>query len=130
MATATFDEIESTQTAVLTTSQLVLAAQQGDREAFGELFERYQRQVMAVALRRLGDFAEAQELCQDVFVQAILKITQLREPAAFGGWLRSITQRMAVNRLLRRGAVVPVEAETLDAVRFDEQTPDCEALSH
>jgi 4-aminobutyrate aminotransferase-like enzyme len=51
--------------------------------------------VMAIALRRLGDFGEAQELCQDVFIQAMKKIRQLREPEAFAGWLRSITGRYA-----------------------------------
>src|SRR5690349_20763952 len=81
---------------------LVEAAQAGDRQAFGTLFERFERHVMAIALRRLGDYGEAQELCQDVFIQAMKKVGQLREPEAFAGWLRSITNRMAINRLVRR----------------------------
>ena len=51
-----------------TVTQLVLAAQAGQRDAFGELFERFQRHVQAIALRRLGDWNEAQELCQEVFL--------------------------------------------------------------
>src|SRR5438270_13967924 len=82
--------------------RLVRAAQQGDRQAFGDLFERFERHVMAIALRRLGDYGEAQELCQDVFIQAMKKIRQLREPQAFAGWLRAIANRMAINRLVRR----------------------------
>src|ERR1700755_3509382 len=93
---------------------LVEAAQSGDRQAFGDLFERFERHVMAIALRRLGDFAEAQELCQDVFIQAMKKISQLREPEAFAGWLRSITNRMAINWLIRRPADHAIENETLD----------------
>ena len=81
--------------------ELVQAAQRGDRLAFGVLFTRFERHVMAIALRRLGDFGEAQELCQDVFIQAMKKIRQLREPEAFAGWLRSITNRMAINRIVR-----------------------------
>ena len=53
---------------------LVRAAQRGDREAFGQLAERYQQTVYAIALRRLGNHAEAQEVCQEVFVKAIQKI--------------------------------------------------------
>lgn len=117
MATAIFDDVETT------TVSLVRAAQAGDREAFGELFVRYERQVLAIGLRRLGAFAEAQELCQDVFVQAMLKIDQLRQPAAFGGWLRSIAQRMAINRLVRRDGHVTVEPETLEGTCLDERTP-------
>ena len=60
---------------------LVLAAQDGDREAFGQLAQRYERAVYATALRRLGNHAEAQEVCQEVLVRAMQKISQLREPA-------------------------------------------------
>ena len=73
------------------TGDLVRDAQAGNRDAFGELFERFQPTVMAIAMRRLRDHADAQELCQDVFVQAMLKIDQLRTPEAFIGWLRQIT---------------------------------------
>ncbi len=118
MATVTFNETDK-----IRVSELVLAAQDGDRAAFGELFERYERHVFAIALRRLGGYADAQELCQDVFVKALEKIGQLRQPECFGGWLRSITHRMAINRIVRRGPDLPVESETLDAACVENQTP-------
>ena len=105
------------------TGDLVRAAQAGDREAFGELFERFQPTVMAIAMRRLRDHADAQELCQDVFVQAMQKIDQLRTPEAFGGWLRQITVRMAINRAVRRAPAVAVEPEMLAATVISEGTP-------
>ena len=64
--------------------ELVQAVQAGDTDAFGELFERFERHVFAVALRRMGDYNEAQELVQDVFIQAFQKIEQLRQPECFG----------------------------------------------
>jgi len=103
--------------------ELVKAAQQGDREAFGQLFERFERHVLAIALRRLGDFAEAQELCQDVFIQAMTKIQQLRQPEAFAGWLRSITNRMAINRVVRQGHDQPLDVEVLEQNCAVDQTP-------
>ena len=103
--------------------QLVRAAQEGDREAFGELFQRYERHVFAVAMRRLGDYNEAQELSQDVFVQAMQKVGQLRQPECFGGWLRAITHRMAINRVVRRRPVFATEPETMAATCVDNQTP-------
>jgi RNA polymerase sigma-70 factor (ECF subfamily) len=118
MATVTFNETDK-----IRVIELVLAAQDGDRAAFGELFERYERHVFAIALRRLGDYADAQELCQDVFVKALEKIGQLRQPECFGGWLRSIVHRMAINRIVRRGPDLPVESETLDAACVENQTP-------
>ena len=116
----TFNEINVRSASV---TELVRAAQTGNREAFGELFERFERHVFAIAMRRLGDYAEAQELAQDVFIQAMQKVAQLREPECFGGWLRSITHRMAINRMVRRGPDLPTEPETLAATCVAEETP-------
>ena len=103
--------------------ELVLAAQTGDREAFGELYERFHGHVFALAMSRLGNPAEPQEWCQDVSVQAMRKIAQLRAPEAFGGWLRSITAHMAINRIQRRDPDIATEQETLDANCIDRFTP-------
>ena len=105
------------------TGDLVRAAQAGDRSAFGELFERFQPTVLAIAMRRLRDHADAQELCQDVFVQAMLKIEQLRTPEAFIGWLRQITVRMAINRAVRRAPAISVEPEMLEATLTGSESP-------
>jgi RNA polymerase sigma-70 factor (ECF subfamily) len=108
----------------------VRAAQMGSREAFGQLVERYQRSVYAVAMRRLRNHAEAQELVQEVFVQAMRKISQLRETECFGGWLRSITGRMAINRAVRRGCVVSTDREVIEATCVDRRTPLGAALDN
>jgi RNA polymerase sigma-70 factor, ECF subfamily len=95
-------------------SELVVRAQTGDRAAYGELVERFQATVYAVALSRLRNPAEAQELAQEVFMHAMRKLPQLREVQAFAGWLRQITVRMALNRLTRRGPLHKVESAVLD----------------
>ena len=74
--------------------RLVHAAQGGDRQAFGGLIERYQRAVYAMAYRHLGNDAETQEVCQEMFLRALRKIGQLREPRVLRGlaarrWLRA-----------------------------------------
>jgi RNA polymerase sigma-70 factor (ECF subfamily) len=104
-------------------AQLVRAAQSGSRTAFGTLVEQYQGLVMSIALRRLGNYAEAQELSQDVFVKAMEKLDQLREPACFGAWLRSIINRMAINRAVRRTPVITAENEVMEGRCAEEQTP-------
>ena len=125
--TQTFFDLDLSQFSL---RDLVHRAQAGDRAAFGELFRRYERAVMATALRRLGNEAEAQELCQEVFVQALRKLHQLREPECFGAWLRSMTTRMAINRAVRRAPVIDAEPSTLDGVWVERETPLSEALSH
>jgi RNA polymerase sigma-70 factor (ECF subfamily) len=102
---------------------LVHRAQAGERRAFGELVERFRSAVFAVAVGRLRNEAEAQELVQDVFMHVMRKLTQLRDPRCFAGWLRQITVRMAINRLTRGGAVFGSEPEMLDAVAGAASSP-------
>lgn len=104
-------------------SELVLRAQNGDRGAYGELVVRFQPTVYALGLTRLRNPGEAQELAQEVFIHAMQKLPQLRDPACFAGWLRQITERMAINRLTRRGRIRGAEQEMLDNVEAGGATP-------
>src|SRR4029077_971459 len=79
--------------------------------------------VYAMSLARLRDPNEAQELTQDVLVHAFVKLDQLRHPAAFAGWLRQITARMAGNRVLRRGAAGIGSDDMLDAAPARTSSP-------
>ena len=105
---------------------LVDKAKTGDREAFGELVIRFEKSVYAMALTRVRNPSEAQELAQEVFVHAMRKIPQLRDPRCFAGWLRRITARMAINRLTRRGPAFGAEPEMLDSIAGAVRTPDHE----
>jgi RNA polymerase sigma-70 factor (ECF subfamily) len=104
-------------------SETVYAAQRGDRQAFGRLVERYQRAVYLTAYRRLRNHAEAQELSQDVFIQAMDKIGQLQDARCFGSWLRSITTRMAINRAMRRKPTVSIDLGLLENNHDQAETP-------
>ena len=73
---------------------------------------------------RVRDPLEAQELAQDVFVHAMKKLPQLRDPRCFAGWLRRITARMAINRLTRRGPLFGADSELLDAVPARSRTAE------
>lgn len=109
-------------------SALVILSQAGDREALGEIARRFESLVYSIALRRLRNHAEAQELTQEVFVQVLRKIGQLRDPACLAGWLRSITHRLAINRALRGGGELPTEPASFDARQHDAHTPELAAM--
>ena len=104
-------------------TDLVCSAQKGDRHAMGELFLAFRATVLAIAQRRLGNYSEAQELSQEVFLQAMQKLEQLREPRCFGGWLRSITHRMAINRAIRRAPSLSTEPQLMEATVMESDTP-------
>lgn len=80
---------------------VVEAAQRGDEHAWHQLVTEYQGIVYAIALRRLRNHANAQEVAQAVFVRAFRKIDQLREPERFVGWLKRIATNLAINHAVR-----------------------------
>jgi len=113
----------STQTALANVAQLVTAAQLGDREAQCALYERYRASALALAYRKLGNWDEAEELVQDVFIHAFNRLEQLRVPEAFGGWLRQIVRRTAINQLTRRRVTLTMDGETLDSASSNRRSP-------
>ena len=103
--------------------ELVIRARDGDRAAFGELVERFQPAVFALALARLRNPGEAQELTQEVFVHAMTRLDQLRDPQCFVSWLRQIAVRMAINRLTRRGHMFAAGPDVLNNAAGAGDTP-------
>src|SRR5260370_6906434 len=106
-----------------TITLLVERARPGDGLAYGELVERFQPAVYALSLARLRNANEAQELTQEVFIHAMTKLEQLRDPHCFLGWLRQITVRMAINRLTRRAPLFGADPEVLQNAQAANQTP-------
>src|SRR5438132_2999794 len=80
----------------------VSAARDGDRAAFGRLYDRYARMVHGVLLTRVP-IGEVDDLVQDVFMTALRRISTLRENGSFGGWLAAIARNLA-NDYHRRSA--------------------------
>lgn len=103
--------------------KLVQLAQGGDREAFSLLVTKLERSVFAIVFRRLRNRSESLEVTQDVFMQVLRKLPQLREPERFPGWLRRIAVRMAINRAVRRPRELASEGTTLGAVSSRIDTP-------
>ena len=87
---------------------LVRAAQRGNRDAFGVLYQRFGGYVYAILVARLPPDAAA-DLVHDVFVLALTRLDSLREPAAFPGWIASIARHRATDATKRRPVM-----ETLD----------------
>ncbi|MCA9126360.1 MAG: sigma-70 family RNA polymerase sigma factor [Planctomycetales bacterium] len=119
---------ETLNSSLSTVAQLVNSAQLGDRDAQTALYERYRESAVALAYRKIGNWDEAEELVQDVFMHAFDRLSQLRVPEAFGGWLRQIVRRMAINRMTRRRAAISLDCEALEALNISEGTPLDEIL--
>ena len=107
----------------------MLRAQRGDLDAFEELYRAHVGRILALCLRLSGDRGRAEELTQDVFVQAWRTLASFRGESAFTSWLH----RLAVNAFLldvrktrrREARVVAVEAP--DALQRAGRAGDPEA---
>ncbi len=73
---------------------LVEAARQGDRSAYGRLYDRYARMVHGILLARVP-LNDVDDLVQDVFLQALPRLHSLRDVTRFGAWLAAITRNRA-----------------------------------
>jgi RNA polymerase sigma-70 factor (ECF subfamily) len=80
---------------------LVRAARDGDRRAFGQLYERYGRVVHGILLARLPPH-EVDDVVQEVFLTALQRLASLRDPGAFGPWLGAIARNRATDQHRRR----------------------------
>ena len=123
---------ESDEAAASRRSQLatiVHAVAAGDQDAFSRLYAAYVRMVHAILLGRVPS-RDVDDLVQEVFLAAYMRIGELRDAAAFGGWIATIARNRATDHLRRSRDQVelpeelpggdPIEAETLfvlDAVR-------------
>ncbi len=77
-------------------------ALRGDRSAFGQLVQAYERPVYNITYRRLGDSAEAEDAAQETFVRAYTKLATYQPERKFVNWLLSIASHHCIDRLRRR----------------------------
>jgi len=94
---------------------LVKKAISGDKDAFGQLVQIYQGAVYGLCYHIVGNFADAQDLAQEAFVQAYQDLHQLREPAKFANWLNRVTRNVCGMWLRRRNSkIVPLDEVALE----------------
>ena len=82
--------------------QLIHAVLSGDDAAFNILVEKYQKSVHALAWQKIGDFHYAEEITQDTFLLAYQKLSTLKNPSKFSGWLYVIANRLCLKWLRKQ----------------------------
>jgi RNA polymerase sigma-70 factor (ECF subfamily) len=89
----------------------VIAAQQGDRDAFKALYERYRDRVYNIIFYSMGDELSAEDVLQIVFVKIYRGLPNFRFEASLATWIYRIALNECLNQQRRRGAQhVPFEA--------------------
>ncbi len=110
METATSDE------------QIVERALTGDAEAFGEIVQRWERRIFALAYGMLGREEDARDATQETFLAAFRNLRGFRGEAKVSSWLH----RIAVNQCITRQRRAKVRNE---AALDDEAAKDASSFS-
>jgi RNA polymerase sigma-70 factor (ECF subfamily) len=113
-------------------ASLVVAARNGDRSAFGRLYDRFAPMVHGLLLARVPR-SEVDDLVQEVFLQAMRRLDSLRNPDAIGPWLATIARNRARDHYRRVEPLVelrdnlagasPAEAEAWQALEVIRRLP-------
>lgn len=76
--------------------ELIVLSQKGDKQAFGELIQRYKGMVFTIVYRILGNPSEAEDVAQDVFIRAYKALPRFRKEAKFSTWLYRICYNLCI----------------------------------
>ena len=100
---------------------LVKKAQTGDRAAYSRIVRQFQDLAVGYAYSILRNFPEAEEAAQEAFIEAYLNLNKLRNPAAFGGWLKKIVFKHCdrLTRIKRPSFVSLTVTEELSSSQTD-----------
>ena len=101
--------------------QLIQRVLDGDDTAFSTLVGKYQKQVHALAWRKLGDFHIAEDITQETFLKAYQRLSTLKEPQSFASWLYVITANHC-NTWLRKRRLRTQPLETASGAELEKAT--------
>jgi RNA polymerase sigma-70 factor (ECF subfamily) len=120
--TGQFDELSD--------AQLVALVAEGDRAGFEALYRRHAGFALGLAVRIQGSSTDVEDIVHDAFLRARTRLADLKDPAAFRGWLGSIVVRLVRTRLRRRrllGALGLASVEPVDLDAIASQDADTES---
>jgi RNA polymerase sigma factor (sigma-70 family) len=109
-------------------AELVRAALGTERQAYGELFQRWYDRCYDVAWNICRNRETAADIAQDAFLVCWERLSELRDHAAFGGWILRVTRNRALNRLERDRARTLEPIETEEPVSMSD--PDADPAIH
>lgn len=92
-------------------SDLIARVLAGDAEAFEPLVKEHQTNVYRLALRLLGNEADAADAAQDAFLKAYTSLSSFRGESRFSVWLYRLTNNVCIDALRRRRDALSLETE-------------------
>ena len=116
---------------------LIQRVLEGDDNAFTVLVNRYQKPIHTFVWRKIGDFHTAQELTQDIFLKAYKKLSLLKPPYHFSGWLYVIAARRCIAWMRKKqepttslDAMPGVQLEELSYAAYEATGAEAAGVEH
>jgi len=91
--------------------RLILAAQGGDLEAFGDLVKRYQKRVYWIAFNLVGNAEDAEDIAQESFLRVYKALGRFKPQYNFYTWLYRIVVNLSIDFLRKRGKQQDISME-------------------
>lgn len=104
-----------------TDEDIAKLVQQGDRESFGLLVDRYRAKIERYVRRFLFSADEAEDIVQEVFIKAYINIRSFDVKRKFSSWLYRIAHNESINALKKKGR------EKISFIDFDVMLPQLAA---
>ena len=98
--------------------ELIQRTLDGDESAFTTLVKKYQKWVHTLVWRKIGDFHIAEEITQDIFLKVYKKLSTLKPPDHFPGWLYVIATRHCI-AWLRKKQLPTTSLDAMPAVELE-----------
>ena len=112
--------------------QLIHRILSGDDEAFNLLVRKYEKSIHAHVWQKIEDFHHAEEITQDIFLQVYKKLSTLKDPNQFAGWLYAVANRLCIDWMRQQKPAMqsledtPVKA--IDNLTYDRYVSEqCES---
>jgi RNA polymerase sigma-70 factor, ECF subfamily len=101
-------------------SSLIQQVQQGNTDAFEQLMRKHQEQIFRISQSIVKNPQDAEDIVQDTFLQAYLKLNQLKQPDGFSSWLQKIAVNLSKNHRSRSAP---------EGITFEELTEEHQMLT-
>jgi RNA polymerase sigma-70 factor (ECF subfamily) len=112
----------------LSDTELVELAKVGDKDAFGELYERYLEKIYSYVYYRMGNPHDAEDLTARVFFRAMSHIENYTERGVpFQAWLYRIAHNLVANWHRDRGRRKVIPLDEFIAASLKSESPDSQA---
>lgn len=94
----------------------------GDASAFEQLINRYKNSVFTIIYRMTGQYQEAEDICQDVFITVYQKLYQYDRSKRFAPWIHRIAINTTISALRKKNKMI--------TLNFDESYSQPESENH